>query len=155
MPQKDYDDYSKYVNDNHHDKKQNLLSQTQKIQLQTARDSGSKSVLLTPSSTGHGFSRFQNAKRSSSIDQSTKQVVKPKLLESKVSNSDAFFNLSDGFQRVFSNDLADQKMVVPVVGYGGHRRGDSSQNFFGKSFKETTIQSKFLERQFRQKNSDY
>jgi hypothetical protein len=33
MPQKDYDDYSKYVNDNHHDKKQNLLSQTQKLQL--------------------------------------------------------------------------------------------------------------------------
>lgn len=31
MPQKDYDDYSKYVNDNHHDKKQHLLSQTQKI----------------------------------------------------------------------------------------------------------------------------
>jgi hypothetical protein len=44
-------------------------------------------------------------------------------------------------------------MVVPVVGYGGHRRGESSQNFFGKSFKETAIQSKFLERQLRQKNA--
>jgi hypothetical protein len=82
-------------------------------------------------------------------------VVKPKVLESKVANKKQFFNLSDGFQRVFSDDAKDQKMVVPVVGYGGHRRGESSQNFFGKSFKETTIQSKFLERQFRQKNSDY
>jgi len=72
--------------------------------------------------------------------------VKPKVLESKVAHKEAFFNLSDGFKKVFSNDGVDQKMVVPVVGYGGHRRGDSSQNFFGKSFKETTIQSKFLER---------
>jgi hypothetical protein len=81
--------------------------------------------------------------------------VKPKVLESRVSTQQKFFNLSDGFKKVFSNDTADQNMVVPVCGYGGHRRGDSSQNFFGKSFKETTIQSKFLERQFRNKNSDY
>ena len=96
-------------------------------------------MLLTPSSTGHGFSRFQNAKRANSIDQTNKSAVKPKVLESKVSSQQKFFNLSDGFQRVFSNDKSDQKMVVPVVGYGGHRRGESSQNFFGKSFKETTI----------------
>ena len=79
-------------------------------------------------------------------------VVKPKVLESKVSSQQKFFNLTGGFQKVFSNDRADQKMVVPVVGYGGHRRGESSQNFFGKSFKETAIQSKFLERQLRQRN---
>jgi hypothetical protein len=41
-------------------------------------------------------------------------------------------------------------MIVPVVGYGGHRRGESSQNFFGKSFREISIQSKFLERQLKQ-----
>lgn len=110
---------------------------------------------MTPSSTGQGFSRFQNVQRSTSIDPASKTVVKPKVLESRVSNQEKFFNLSDGFKKVFSNDAADQKMVVPVCGYGGHRRGDSSQNFFGKSFKETTIQSKFLERQFRNKNSDY
>lgn len=80
-------------------------------------------------------------------------MIKPKVLESKVSSQEKFFNLSGGFQQVFSNDTKDQKMVVPVVGYGGHRRGESSQNFFGKSFKETAIQSKFLERQFRQNNA--
>lgn len=135
--------------------RQNLLNKTQKLQLQSQRASGARSVLLTPSSTGHGFSRFQNAQRSSSIDPASKSQVKPKVLESKVSGQEKFFNLSDGFKKVFSNDNADQRMVVPVCGYGGHRRGDSSQNFFGKSFKETTIQSKFLERQFRNKNSDY
>jgi hypothetical protein len=34
--------------------------------------------------------------------------------------------LSDGFQKIFANDKADQKMVIPIVGYGGHRRGDRS-----------------------------
>ena len=37
-------------------------------------------------------------------------------------------------------------MVIPIVGYGGHRRGDRSQNYFGKNFRDTTIQSKRLER---------
>lgn len=86
MPQRDYDDYSKYVNDNHFDKKQNLLSQTQKVKMQSQREGGAKSVLLTPSSTGHGFSRFQNAKRSASIENVNKSVVKPKVLESRVGN---------------------------------------------------------------------
>jgi hypothetical protein len=63
--------------------------------------------------------------------------------------------LSEGFQRVFSSDKSDQKMVVPVVGYGGHRRGDTSQNFYGKSFRDTTIQSKHLERQFRNRNTAF
>jgi len=75
--------------------------------------------------------------------------VKPKLLESKISGNDRFFNLTDGFKRVFTDDLKDQKMVIPVCGYGGHRRGDRSQNFFGKSFRDTAIQSKFLEREMK------
>lgn len=78
-----------------------------------------------------------------------KTFVKPTLIESKVSASESFYRMTDGFQRVFSNDKQDRSMVVPVVGYGGHRRGDRSQNFFGKSFRDTTIQSKYLERDFR------
>ena len=60
-----------------------------------------------------------------------------------------FYNLSDGFKRIFADDKKDMKLIVPVVGYGGHRRGDRSQNYFGKSFRETTIQSKCLERGLR------
>jgi hypothetical protein len=71
------------------------------------------------------------------------------VLESKVSTQQNFFSLSNGFQRVFSSDTRDQHLVVPVVGYGGHRRGDRSQNLFGKSFRDTAIQSKFIEREFR------
>lgn len=67
---------------------------------------------------------------------------------------EGFFNLTDGFKRVFANDGRDKRLVIPVVGYGGHRRGDRSQNFFGKSFRETTIQSKYLEREFRPSKHD-
>lgn len=65
--------------------------------------------------------------------------VKPKILESKISQREDFFNLSDGFKRIFSKDKKDVKMVIPIAGYGGHRRGDRSQNFFGKSFRESSL----------------
>ena len=74
--------------------------------------------------------------------------IKPKIIESKISDSVDFFNLSNGFKRIFADDSKDKKLVIPVVGYGGHRRGDRSQNYFGKSFRDTTIQSKCLEREF-------
>lgn len=54
--------------------------------------------------------------------------------------------MSDGFKKIFTKDKKDQKMVIPITGYGGHRRGDRSQNFFGKSFRETSLQSKKLQR---------
>jgi hypothetical protein len=71
------------------------------------------------------------------------------MLENRAVRNSDFYTLSEGFKKVFTNDRRDQKMVVPVVGYGGHRRGDRSQNLFGKSFRETTIKSKVLEREFR------
>lgn len=75
--------------------------------------------------------------------------VKPAILESRISMNEDFFNLSDGFKRIFSNDRKDKKMILPISGYGGHRRGDRSQNFFGKSFRESSLQSKKLERSLR------
>jgi len=79
----------------------------------------------------------------------TTTQVKPRILESKVSEHIDFYNLSDGFKQIFANDKKDRKVIIPIVGYGGHRRGDRSQNYFGKSFRDTTIQSKCLERGFR------
>ena len=79
----------------------------------------------------------------------TTTSVKPRIIESKISVSNDFYNLSDGFKRIFADDKKDRKLIIPVVGYGGHRRGDRSQNYFGKSFRDTTIQSKCLERNFR------
>ena len=50
--------------------------------------------------------------------------VKPKILESKVSQQQEFYELSDGFKKVFASDKKDLKLVLPISGYGGHRRGD-------------------------------
>ena len=50
--------------------------------------------------------------------------VKPKILESKVSQQQDFYDLSDGFKKVFAKDKEDLKLVLPISGYGGHRRGD-------------------------------
>lgn len=74
--------------------------------------------------------------------------IKPKFLEAKVGLRKEFFGLSDGFKRIFANDDQDQSMVVPVAGYAGHRRGDKSANFFGKTFRETSLESKRLQRKF-------
>lgn len=110
-------------------------------------------ILATKSASSGGFFSTKN-KRGMSVDQTfsgsmTTTSVKPRILESKVSEKPDFYNLSDGFKRIFADDKKDKKLVVPVVGYGGHRRGDRSQNYFGKSFRETTIQSKCLERGLR------
>lgn len=97
---------------------------------------------------------FKTSKRGFSIDQTffgsqTTTAVIPRILESKISEKPDFYSLSDNFKNIFANDKKDKKLIVPVVGYGGHRRGDRSQNFFGKSFRDTTIQSKCLERNMR------
>jgi hypothetical protein len=72
--------------------------------------------------------------------------IKPRLLETKITEDENFVKLSDGFRKLFTNDKEDQKIVLPISGYGGHRRGDRSQNFFGRPFREISIQSKRLQR---------
>ena len=81
--------------------------------------------------------------------QNTDPELKPAILETRISQNENFMTLSDGFKRLFSNDKKDKKMVLPIAGYGGHRRGDRSQNFFGKSFRQSSYQSKKLERSLR------
>jgi hypothetical protein len=37
------------------------------------------------------------------------------------------------------------EVVVPVVGYTGHRMGYRSQNFYGKNHKDCSIMSKMVQ----------
>lgn len=56
--------------------------------------------------------------------------------------------MSNDFRsKLQKEDKRDQKMVIPISGYSGHRRGVKSQNFFGKSFREVSLQSKKLQRE--------
>ena len=79
--------------------------------------------------------------------------VKPRLLEARVTEDKNFMKLSDGFKRLFSNEREDKNIILPIAGYGGHRRGDRSQNFFGRPFRDISIQSKRLQRQLQMGNS--
>jgi len=38
----------------------------------------------------------------------------------------------------------NQEVKIPVVGYGGHRMAYKSQNFYGKNFRDCSIQSKMV-----------
>lgn len=40
----------------------------------------------------------------------------------------------------------NSKVQIAVVGYTGHRMGYRSQNFYGKNFRDCTIQSKMVQR---------
>jgi hypothetical protein len=73
---------------------------------------------------------------------------KPLVLERKLGEQADLMNMSnDAISRLDQDDRKDQKMVIPISGYSGHRRGDKSQNFFGKSFREVSLQSKKLQRE--------
>jgi hypothetical protein len=43
--------------------------------------------------------------------------------------------------------LPDKSEVcIPIVGYGGHKMANKSQNFYGKNFRDCAIQSKMVQR---------
>lgn len=155
IPQADYNDFSKFINDQHHERKSTLLQRTVRNSAAPSDTEQLQKTLGTKVNNFFGQSKgrtmsVDGKKTASELTKSfTSTTVKPKLLESKISTSDKFATLSDGFKRVFADDKKDQRLVIPICGYGGHRRGDHSQNFFGKSFRETMIQSKCLERELR------
>ena len=50
--------------------------------------------------------------------------------------------MSENFKQIFTSaDKKDQAMRVPIVGYGGHRKGETAENMFAKNYRETTFQS--------------
>ena len=72
--------------------------------------------MFSPNNKSSGFSTIN-----------FKQIeIKPRLLETKITEDENFLKVSDGFKRLFSNDREDQRLVLPISGYGGHRRGDRS-----------------------------
>lgn len=161
IPRKDYDDYSRFINEQQQGRRRALEFSVPAPNTarhantsMSRRDSESKGLeILTCDVTKTG-NFFKKGGRGMSFDTGvsgahTSVNIKPRIIESRISENKDFYNLSDGFKRIFANDKKDKKLVIPVVGYGGHRRGDRSQNYFGKSYRDTTIQSKCLEREFR------
>ena len=75
-------------------------------------------------------------------------TAKKSLMEGKL-EALSYKNSLD-YATVFNRDKIDvHKFVIPIAGYGGHRRGDRSHNFFGKPFRETSLQAKKLKEELR------
>ena len=160
-PKRDFNDYTKFINDSFMHEKHELLLHTMDLSSARKTQQGPNynpfESLKAPSHQDDYLSRrkaarsnnkfaFTEKKRDHSNQDFYDVDVNARILESKVSSQKDFFALSDGFKKVFSSDLSDQKMVIPISGFGGHRRGDRSQNFFGKCFRETSLLSKKLQR---------
>lgn len=108
-------------------------------------------------------------------EQGGRLFLKPSLIESRVAESpDTFNKLGEGFKKLFLDNnasqmvtrggLSSQKLipppafaayagggspkpiVIPIAGYGGHRKGETSENLFGKCFRDVSIKSKIIER---------
>jgi hypothetical protein len=112
--------------------------------METLKTQSEKDLSLLNRARMQGFNGRNYSVSGANMNDNEKQLgttfadfnVKPKLLESKVASRMDFAMLSDGFKRIFSEDKKDQKLSIPISGYAGHKRGDRSQNFFGKSFRE-------------------
>jgi len=71
-----------------------------------------------------------------------------------VRTAEDFQTLSAGYQIAMSSNKAreqagmpdNQTVQIPVVGYTGHRMGYKSQNFYGKNYRDCSIQSKMVQR---------
>lgn len=138
---KDYEDYARSLNEEMYESKTKVIQKA---------NPAMASTICSRTSTGF-FNNRQTARqqRLSMTGQNfnpNEAELKPKLLESRVINQKEFFNLSTGFQKVFANDEKDKNMAIPIAGYSGHQRGDKAQNYFGRSFRDSAIQSKRLER---------
>ena len=80
--------------------------------------------------------------------------MRPRLKDRDVRTADEFQTMSAGFQIAMTsnkhredNKMPDNtKVQIPVVGYTGHRMGYKSQNFYGKNFRDCSIQSKMVHR---------
>ena len=111
-----------------------FMSKTQQLNISSLSTAKSSA---TGTRRGSFTDLFQQQKKerpfSATVQSFDFKHVKPRLIEQGVQDSPAYARLSEGFKRLFSADGRDRKMVIPISGYGGHRRGDRSQNFFGKT----------------------
>lgn len=104
IPQKDYNDFAKFVNDNNAEKKSNLLQRTLRNGGSACEQKTHKTLITQ---TGGFFSSGKPRTFSVDVKDLAKTQVKPKLLESKISTNEKFFNLTDSFKEVFANDKKD------------------------------------------------
>jgi hypothetical protein len=119
QPRKDYDDYTRFINDTYAEEKEDMLNQTvsnlnktggfenmQKYNpIMTLRTYSEKPKLFMNKRNlrGKNFSSGPMNETEKRLGQTlTNFDVKPNLLESKIRSNTDFFNISDGFKKIFA-----------------------------------------------------
>lgn len=126
-PRKDYDDYTKFINDTFAAEKEGMLSGTVEHMnrtggfkamsnpMDTLKTQSERDLSLMNRARGTRGFGGRNYSVSGGIEDTEKQLgttvgdfnVKPKLLESRVSVKQDFAMLSDGFKKIFAGDQRD------------------------------------------------
>ena len=89
------------------------------------------------------------------LSYTSKVQIKPKVLERKLDGNNDFEKLPENFKKLFTEDMKDQQMKIPVVGYGGHRKGETAENMYAKNYRDTAIQATRNCRQLKASSSSY
>ena len=109
-------------------------------------------------STGATLSPAKHARDlngSPMLSYTNKVQIKPKVLERKLDGNQDFEKLPENFKKLFTEDMRDQQMKIPVVGYGGHRKGETAENMYAKNYRDTAIQATRNCRQLKASSSSY
>ena len=78
--------------------------------------------------------------------------LRPRLSTRDHRQSEQYQTMSAGMQIAMESNRKreleglpnNQEVKIPICGYQGHRMGYTSQNFYGKTFRDATIQSKMV-----------
>ena len=83
------------------------------------------------------YSRHLNG--SPMLTYSSKTQIKPAMLEKNLTGNQNYEKLPENFKRIFTEDMKDQQMKIPIVGYAGHRKGEKAENMYAKNYRDTAI----------------
>ena len=123
LSRRDYLEYTINTNNQHRKERDEFLE----------KDGGKHNTSVSPI-------RFKKDLNGSPYNHVKDMQVRPRILQSKLVDSPKFQNLSTGFQRVFTDqEVQDEKLRLPVVGYAGHTKGKKAENYYAKSFRETAM----------------
>lgn len=131
---KDYLEYTMTVNKDIKDGRKELVAKSP-VYMQKGQHMDSSKTTFAPC-------EFKRDLNGSHLQYQAREIaVKPTVLEKGLAANDNFARLSDGFKRVFTEDCADRNMRIPVVGYTGHRKGETAENMFAKNFRESGFEA--------------
>lgn len=83
------------------------------------------------------YSRHLNG--SPMMTHSNKTQIKPAMLEKNLTGNQNYEKLPENFKKIFTEDMKDQQMKIPIVGYAGHRKGEKAENMYAKNYRDTAI----------------